>query len=183
MEIKQTDDEEKEKHSDVQKDVYVKSSENVCDLDNIKEQVAGMLSKENTEDQSEKKISRLQLMLKLLEEDQVEQSVGKEKAAGGSIPIHKISETKPPDGTAHGSEQISPKAAGSMLICKMSETKPPDGTAHGSEQISPKAAGGGMPIHKMSETKPPDGNASENTDVKGSTAKSLPEKPPLHVIN
>ena len=32
----------------------------------------------------------------------------------------------------------------------------------------------------MSETKPPDGNASEKTDVKGSTAESLPEKPPLH---
>ena len=147
---KKTDDEEKEKHSDVQKDVYVKSSENVCDLDNIKEQVAGMLSKEDTEDQSEKKISRLQLILKLLEEDQVEQSVDKEKAAGGVMPIH-----------------------------KMSETKPPDGTAHGSEQISPKAAGGGMLIHKMSETKPSDGNASEKTDVKGSTAESLPEKPPL----
>ena len=121
------------------------------DLDNIKEQVAGMLSKEDTLDQSEKKISRLQLILKLLEEDQVEQSVGKEKAAGGSMPI-----------------------------CKMSETKPSDGSAHGSEQISPKAAGGCMSIHKMSETKPLDGNASEKTDVKGSTAKILPEKPPLH---
>ena len=95
--------------------------------------------------------SRLQLILKLLEDDQVEQSVGKEKAAGGGMPI-----------------------------CKMSGTKPPDGTAHGSEQISPKAAGGGMPICKMSETKLPDGNASEKTDVKGSTAESLPEKPPLH---
>ena len=139
-----------------------------------------MLSKEDTEDQSEKKISRLQLILKLLEEDQVEQSVGKEKAAGGGMPIHKMSETKPPDGTAHGSEQISPKAAGGgMPIHKMSETKPPDGTAHGSEQISPKATGGGMPICKMSKTKSPDGNASEKTDVKGSTAESLPEKPPL----
>ena len=120
MEIKKHD-EEKEKHSHVQKDVYVKSSEEVCDLDNIKEQVAGMLSKEDTEHQSEKKISRLQLILKLLQEDEVEQSVGKEKAAGGS-----------------------------MLICKLSETKPPDG------------------------------NASEKTDVKGSTAESFPEKPPLH---
>ena len=96
-----------------------------------------MLSKEDTEDQSEKRISRLQLILKLLEEDQVEQSVGKEKAAGGSMPIR-----------------------------KMSETKPLDGTVHGSEQISQKTAGGGMPIHKMSETKPPDGNASEKTHVK-----------------
>ena len=138
-----------------------------------------MLSKEDTEDQSEKKISRLQLILKLLEEDQVEQSVSKEKAAGGSILIRKMSETKPLDGTAHGSEQISPKAAGGgMPIHKMSETKPPDGTAHGSEQISPKATGGGMPIRKMSETKP-DGNASEKTDVKESTADILPEKPPL----
>ena len=118
---KEADDEEKEKHSHVQKDVYVKHSEEVCDLDNIKEQVAGMLSKEDTEHQSEKKISRLQLIPKLLQEDEVEQSVGKEKAAGGS-----------------------------------------------------------MPICKMSETKPPDGNASEKTDVKGSTAESLPEKPPLH---
>ena len=118
---KEADDEEKEKHSHVQKDVYVKSSEEVCDLDNSKEQVAGMLSKEDTEHQSEKKIPRLQLILKLLQEDKVEQSVGKEKAAGGS-----------------------------------------------------------MPIRKMSETKPPDGNASEKTYVKGSTAESLPEKPPLH---
>ena len=64
---KEADDEEKEKHSHVQKDVYVKSSEEVCDLDNIKEQVAGMLSKEDTEHQSEKKTSRLQLILKLLQ--------------------------------------------------------------------------------------------------------------------
>ena len=118
---KKTDDEEKEKHSHVQKDVYVKSSEEVCDLYNIKKQFAGTMSKEDTEHQSEKKISRLQMILKLLQEDEVEQSVGKEKAAGGS-----------------------------------------------------------MPICKMSETKPPDGNASEKTDVKGSTAESLPEKPPLH---
>ena len=118
---KKTDDEEKEKHSHVQKDVYVKSSEDVCDLDNIKEQVAGMLPKEDTEHQSEKKISRLQLILKLLQKDEVEQSVGKEKAADG-----------------------------------------------------------GMLILKMSETKPPDANASEKTDVKGSTAESLLEKPPLH---
>ena len=104
---KKTDEEKIEKDCDVQKHEYIKSSENVCDLDEIKKQVAVMMSKEDIEAKSEKKITRLQLILKLLEEEEEEQSMGKEKPASGGMLIHKMSEIKPPDGTADDSEQIS----------------------------------------------------------------------------
>ena len=81
-----------------------------------------MLSTEDSEDQSEKKITKLQLILQSLKKEKAEQSMGKEEPAGGSMPIYKMLETKPPDGTAHESEQISPKpAGGSMQMGKMSE--------------------------------------------------------------
>ena len=113
-----------------------------------------MMSKEDSEAKSEMKITRLQLILKLLEEEEDEQSMGKEKPASGGMPIHKMSENKPPDGTADDSEQISTKPGGSMQICKI------DGIEHTDAKIS-----------------------SEQTDVKGSTAhgtESIPKKPPLH---
>ena len=92
MEIKKTEEEKIEKDCDVQKHEYVKSSENVCDLDEIKEQVAVMMSKEDSEAKSEKKITRPQLILKLLEKEEEEQSMGKEKPAGGGMLICKLSE-------------------------------------------------------------------------------------------
>ena len=122
MEIKKTDEEKIEKDFDVQKHEYVKSSENVCDLDEIKEQVAVMMPKEDSEAKSEKKITRLQLILKLLEEEEEEQSMGKEKLAGGGMPIRKMSEIKPPDGTADDSEQISTKPAGSGMQIDIMQT-------------------------------------------------------------
>ena len=84
-----TDEGKIEKDSHVQKDEYIKSSENVCNLDEIREQVAVMLLTEDSKDQNEKKITRLQLILQLLEEEKVEQSMGKEEPAGGGMPIRK----------------------------------------------------------------------------------------------
>ena len=122
----------------------------------------------------------------MLQEDKEEQSMGKEKPAGGGMLTHKLSGIKPPDGTADDSEQISTKpAGGSMQIDIMSETKPTDGMAHAnSEHTFGKPAGGGMPIRKIDGIEHTDAKtSSEQTDVKGSTAhgpESIPKKPPLH---
>ena len=154
--------------TDVIKDEYIKSGGNECNLDDIAEEVQGMMIA-----QSKKKISRLQLILQLLDEEIKEQSMGMAdddiedptvKPTGGSEPIHKMSETDSPHGSGIDQPKLDTPTGGSMQIVEMSDKppKPADGmAADKSLPHSSKPAGGSL--HKIQQT------SSEEMDGKGST--------------
>ena len=105
----------------MKKDEYIKSGER--NLDDIAEEVHGMMCA-----QTEKKISRLQLILQLLDEEKKEQSIGTAddnsedraiKHAGGSVPIRKMSETESPDGSGIHQPKLDIPAGGGMQIGKI----------------------------------------------------------------
>ena len=185
------DENEKEKsqkqdgneNSNVKKYEYVKSGD-VCNLDEIAEEVESMMLQQDSVEKSEKRKTRLELILKLLQEEADEQSINKTEPTGtdidggGSMPICKMSateENKPPDGSplekpkSDEHKLCKPTGGGSMPIYNMSVTednKPPDGSSlekpKSDEHKSHKpAGGGGMPIHKMSVTEEnkPDGSS------------------------
>ena len=131
-------------NSNVKKYEYIKSGD-VCNLDEITEEVQSMMLQQGSVEKSEKRKTRLELILQLLEEEKDEQSIDKQPAGmaidgGGGMPSHKMSVTedkKPPDGSSlekpKSDDQKSLKpAGGSMLIHKMSgneDNKPPDGSS------------------------------------------------------
>ena len=121
--------------------------------------------------QSQKKISRIELILQLLEEEKKEQSMGTAdddhehppvKPAGVGVPIHKISETETPDGSGIDEPKLDKPAGGIVPICKMSETETPDGSGVDEPKLDKPT---GVPIHNMSDKapKPPDGMAVDNS--------------------